>query len=302
MKMRFQILNLSPKTLAVIDQANEIMADPEFVEYTLTLRQLYYQFVARTLIPNTQREYNRLGDIINKGRLAGLIDWNNIQDLTRRLEKNSHWVNPSDIIDSAESGYAIDKWKGQEYQPEVWVEKEALASVISNVCDELDVPWFCCRGYVSQSAMHKAGMRMRTSLRTTPVIIHLGDHDPSGMDMSRDIKDRLYMFTSRDIKVSRIALNMEQVKEYNLPPNPAKVTDSRSDAYIAKYGNESWELDALLPSVLVKMVEDAVEEYRDDELYNERCEQEAQDKRELQLLTCNYEDAMNFLNEQELTP
>ena len=257
------------KTLAIIDQANEII--DEYLEegLRLTLRQLYYQFVARGLIANKQAEYGKLGAIVSDARLAGLIDWDAIVDRTRRRISNSHWSDPGSVIRSARYSFQLDHWKGQPHRVEVWIEKEALVGVISGICRRLDVPYFACKGYVSQSKMWEAAKRFRSYLihdNQEPVIIHLGDHDPSGIDMTRDINDRNITFMA-DVEVNRIALNMNQVEEYNPPPNPAKLSDTRASSYISHYGNESWELDALDPKTLRDLIEETVLQYRDDDVY-----------------------------------
>lgn len=249
----------SPASLAMIDKANTIIEEYEAQGFALTLRQLYYQFVARDLIANSMRAYKNLGSVVNDGRLAGLIDWDHITDRTRNLERLPHWDDPSGVIHSAAAGYHIDMWENQSFRPEVWIEKDALIGVIEDVCDELDVPYFSCRGYTSQSEMWSAGMRLQRYVNSgqTPVILHLGDHDPSGKDMTRDVTDRLAMFMG-GLKVDRLALNMNQVNRYNPPPNPAKITDSRAAAYIAEFGNESWELDALEPKVMTNLIRRSV--------------------------------------------
>jgi hypothetical protein len=184
--------------LDIIDKANEIIDEYNAQGFKLTLRQLYYQFVARDIIPNKQSEYKRLGGIISDGRLAGLIDWLAIEDRTRNLQSLATWSSPEDIIGAAASGYREDKWKDQKTRIEVWIEKDALAGVFADVCEALEVPYFSCRGYTSQSEMWSAAMRLRRYERggQETVILHFGDHDPSGIDMSRDIKDRLYQFNS----------------------------------------------------------------------------------------------------------
>ena len=93
-------------------------------------------------------------------------------------------------------------------------------------------------------------------------IIHLGDHDPSGIDMTRDIEDRLWTFGA-DVTVHRIALNMDQVLRYDPPPNPAKLTDARAGKYVEDHGYESWELDALEPAVIDQLIEDEILEHLD---------------------------------------
>ncbi len=218
------------ESLRLIKVANTIIEKYQANGFDLTLRQLFYQLVAGVVIENTKQSYKRLGELINHARLAGLIDWEAIVDRTRNLEEESHWSSPESILESSAQCYALDKWVGQEFRPEVWIEKEALAGILESVCPGLDVPYFCCRGYVSQSEQWRAAMRLHGYARRgqVPYIIHLGDHDPSGIDMTRDITDRLRLFGC-DLKVDRIALNMDQVEHYNPPPNYAKVTDSRYD-------------------------------------------------------------------------
>lgn len=169
--------------------------------------------------------------------------------------------------------------------------------VVGQACRPLDVPFFSCRGYTSQSEMWSAAQRfIRQNYREQRVIIHLGDHDPSGIDMTRDIQERLTMFGA-DVIVKRVALTMEQIDFYTPPPNPAKLTDSRCWGYIERFGNESWELDALEPQVITDLITEQVTMYRDDTLYEQICDKERKEKGELQLLCDNYSEAVSFLKE-----
>lgn len=273
MKEAFINKNFRPDSLRVIEQANQIIEEYRSQGYLLTLRQLYYQFVARALIPNTQQSYKRLGGIISDGRLAGLIDWDSIEDRTRNLERNLRLQDPAHAVEVIRDQYNIDMWSNQETRVEVWIEKEALTGVIARTCGDLDVPYFACRGYVSQSEQYQAGIRFRKSMLNQDqhiIVLHFGDHDPSGIDMTRDNADRLNMFAGFDStpEVRRLALTMPQVDQYNPPPNPAKMTDSRFDEYERLYGNESWELDALEPAVINQLISDEVDEIRDPDLWD----------------------------------
>ena len=263
-KIAYLNKRLSEKSVAVIKTANDIIAEYNAQGFQLTLRQLYYQFVARDMIPNNQKEYSKLGSIINDGRLVGLIDWNAIVDRTRGLKSISHWTDPAEIVDAVASQFRVDKWATQPYRPEVWIEKDAVAGVVEGVCRELDVPYFSCRGYTSQSEMWVGAMRLKKHADDgqTPLILHFGDHDPSGKDMSRDITDRMELFMG-GVEFQRLALNMNQIEQYNPPPNPAKLTDSRATAYIAEFGDDSWELDALEPAVLVDLIRSTILGVRD---------------------------------------
>ena len=285
MKKAYIDKNFSASTLCTINQANGIIEDYMADGLNLTLRQLYYQFVARGIVEyngkifeNKQLNYDRLGRIISDARLAGLIDWDAIVDRTRKLEENSHWSSVASILRGAAQGYRRDVWADQPNRVEVWIEKQALTGILMRPCEELDVPYFACRGYVSQSEQREAGMRaLRNYKRNgqSTIILHLGDHDPSGVDMTRDNDDRLAMFTGKAvdqfewtslIDMRRIALNADQIAEYSPPPNPTKLTDSRAPAYIAEYGYDSWELDALEPRVLDALVRDHIAQIVDDEL------------------------------------
>lgn len=271
-KILYTLKRFSEKNMAVITTANDIIEEYEAQGYSLTLRQLYYQFVSRDLIPNQMSEYKRLGSIINDARLAGLIDWKAIEDRTRNIQANSHWDGPGEIVEACLDQYQVDKWETQPCRVEVWIEKDALIGVIERVCQKMDVTFFSCRGYTSQSEMWVAGQRLKEYALAgqPPVILHLGDHDPSGIDMTRDIRDRLELFMEGEgIQVKRIALNQDQIEKYNPPPNPTKITDSRAAAYMRQYGDKSWELDALEPSVIENLIDKQITVLRDDEAWDE---------------------------------
>lgn len=291
--------------LDIIDKANEIADNYAAQGYDLTLRQLYYAFVSRDLLANTEANYNRLGNIINDARLAGLIDWDRIVDRTRWVRDNSHWASPQSIMRSVVDSYATEKWATQPERPIVMIEKDALVGVIQGVCQELDVAFFSCRGYTSQSEMFSLAQRLRGFIRKgqVPVILHLGDHDPSGIDMTRDIRDRLTLFVEHHggdaPEVDRLALNMNQIDLYSPPPNPAKVTDSRFSNYSDKYGFESWELDALDPPVISQLVRDAVMAHRDETLWAEAEAKEELSRKQLDTVRERWEEVVDYLDDTD---
>lgn len=274
--IEFQSKNFSAKSQETIAQADSIIDEYAGKGYVLTLRQLYYQFVARGLIENTERSYKNLGSLVNDGRLAGMLPWDGIEDRAR--EHNAWLINEDmrSVFEKIENKYAVDLWGRQDYYVEVWVEKEALGNVVERPCARWRVPYMACKGYLSASQAWRAGERFEEAMDSgrQGVLIHLGDHDPSGIDMTRDNDDRLAMFARQNVEVHRIALNMEQIRRYNPPPNPAKMTDTRATDYVAKYGNESWELDALRPEVIDALVNDAIRRFVDDDKWNEAVDEE----------------------------
>ena len=284
---KFRGTKFRPAALVRIAQANVIIEEYQTAGYTLTLRQLYYQFVSRALIQNTEREYKNLGSLVSKGRLAGLIDWRAIEDRTRSLRAMPAWEDPSEIVRGSANQFHVDMWTGQDRRPEVWIEKEALAGVIAPVCRELDVAYFACKGYVSQSEQWEAGVRVRNRMardNQETVILHLGDHDPSGIDMTRDNTDRLSMFAWDEVEVRRLALNMDQIEEFNPPPNPAKMSDARAQGYVERFGTSSWELDALEPAMMADLIRGEIESLIDPDRMDEQRALQDRGRRELRVI------------------
>lgn len=286
MKQKFIEHKFYGKNLEHLEQAQEIVDEYQRQGLSLTLRQLYYQMVSRGHIPNKQSEYNKMSDLISNGRRAGLIDWDAIEDRTRGLVGYRHFGNPSDAILYAARSYGIDLLEDQDVYLEVWVEKDALKDLVSRACHQYDVNYFSCRGFTSDSEIYKAGRRLRRKIEVgkTVTILHLGDHDPSGVDMSRDTLERLELFGEIPNKIDfrRIALNMNQIKQFNPPPNPAKETDTRFRSYAEKYGETSWELDALEPSVFMSLITSEIEDVIDLNRFHEREKLEEQQRQQLQ--------------------
>jgi len=300
----------------MISLVNDVVVTYKTQGYDLTLRQVYYQMVARGYIPNNDKEYKKLGSLINDARLAGEIDWKSIEDRTRNLRGNSHWSSPGAIISSCAYQYEIDKWIDQEYHVEVWVEKDALVGIIGTACTPFDVSYFSCRGYVSQSEMWIAAHRLMNKSSEQGkkcIILHLGDHDPSGIDMSRDIEARIRMFWQHhyymdetndpygNFQFQRIALNWDQVQQYNPPPNPTKLKDARSTKYVRDYGMECWELDALEPRVIDQLIREHIAEYCDAQRFAAKQEEEQQAKDLLSKVATNWKLVTQFLNGDNVT-
>lgn len=269
MKRCFVEKNFKAQSLELIERANAIIDDYQGQGLRLTLRQLYYQFVSKNWLANTERSYKNLGSLLNDARLAGLVDWDAIEDRNRAPVIWAEYDNIKELIDSTLDGFRLPRWRDQEHYVELWVEKAALAGVLEPLAAEFHVTLMVNRGYSSASAMYESAKRFaRVQHREgrEPVLFYLGDHDPSGEDMVRDIRDRLMLFGVRDIDVQKLALTMEQVQQYHPPPNPAKTTDSRHAGYVAEHGTRSsWEVDALNPALLATIIRTAFSKVIDRE-------------------------------------
>jgi hypothetical protein len=261
-KIRYSDQRLYGSSIKLIAQVGAIIDEYSAQGYDLTLRQIYYQLVARGLIRNKDSEYKRLVSVITAGRRAGLIDWTHIVDRTRYLRTHPSWSSPRAIVEACAEQYSTDLWARQPKRPEIWVEKDALVGVVATACEEHRVPYLSCRGYLSDPEAWQAAQRFRRYAESgqDPIVIHLADHDASGVDMTRDLTERLRTYTDwpGGVEVIRIALNHAQVLEHQLPPNPAKESDSRMPAYRLGFGDESWELDAMQPAVIVALIRETI--------------------------------------------
>jgi len=290
---KYRDINFQDKTLELIDKANDIILEYDRQNLDMTLRQLYYQMVARGFIANNDKEYDKLQSAVNDGRMAGIISWTAIEDRTRSLMGINTMDTPEQAVKSLAHRYKRDLHLGQQFRPEVWVEKEAQIGNVAGICNELRVDYFACRGYNSQSNQWRAGRRFADYIRRgqTPIVFHLGDHDPSGVHMTQDNRERLTLFAGTPIIVQRLALNMDQVMKIKPPPNPAKLkTDSRGRAYV-EYMEEighgdkahiSWELDALTPTFIRDLIREAVMKVRDQKAWDEQKAREDEDIRRLE--------------------
>lgn len=285
MKEKFTSERFNRANTILLKNINDILEDYYNQGYRLSLRQIYYQLVSRDLISNNDKEYTKIMHIVRKGRLNGDIDWSFVEDRIRSARIHYYVEDIEDALNDTVKTYRLDLMRNQDKFIEVWIEKDALSNIIYRTTQRYSIPLMVNRGYSSISAMYDASKR----LSQNGYIIYLGDHDPSGLDMIRDIEDRLSIFECYP-QIIPIALNMEQIRKYNLPPNPAKITDPRSKDYIKKYGNISWELDALSPNVLTGILDSKINELIDIESFNTMIQKEYSDKQKLSDIISNLEN------------
>jgi len=336
-KIAYDRLASKPAHAAIVINAERICEEYARAGYDLTMRALYYRMVARDLFPDSRKwkrepngkwvkadaddprgtknadpNYKWLGGIITDARMSGLIDWNHLSDQHRGSAARYHNDDPADLIHAVASGYGIDLWEDQPRRVEVWVEKDALSSIVDPVAARFDVGSFACKGYASATSLWMAARRFRRWVHEgqAVTVLYLGDHDPSGLDMGRDVEDRLSTFLAHDLRalghqdrlpyetaddglpwleVRRIALNMDQILDLNPPPNPTKLGDSRTSRYVEEYGEECWELDAVDPPEMDALISDAIRGIRDEDLVSAREAEQEERRRMLTRLSENYD-------------
>ena len=306
----------------MIDQINRILDEYQAQGFSLTLRQLFYQFVARGIMPNTHKTYTYLGATLRDGRLAGLIDWDAIEDRTRETHRWIAWADPAAMVRDAAEQYAEDPWIDHDVRLFVWIEKAALVNIVEGTCSDWSVPYFAVRGYNSLSEMYATGKEFHRLIDAgiRPVVLYLGDHDPSGINMPRVAQQDLTMFANggidtdalreldidldlaqsaaeiEEIEVCRVALNLDQVREHDLPPNYAKETDRRFPAYVEELGTrECWELDALEPTVIDRLLRKEIASFVDIRKWRKAKRKEQANRETLSSVGENWESVVGRL-------
>ena len=266
-----------PSYMQVVAVALEVF---DQYDTAITLRQLYYRLVSRLMIPNTMNSYKRLSRIMVKAREQGDVPVNCLEDRSRRVlgrgdygfESAEEYLKQklNGLQDSWKS-FTMPMWEDQPVYILISLEKDALSRLVSRVGNRYSIRTFPTRGYPSYSYVQTMANYMQTRLSgKQTIVLYFGDFDPSGVDIERDLEERLGRYGATDFKVKRIALTVDQIKEYKLPPMPVKRSDARAEGFLEEYGDESVELDALDPNILQKTVEKAVLENIDVKKWNSR--------------------------------
>lgn len=309
MKEAFITNRFSSKSRGLLGKINSIMEDYAQQGYDISLRQLFYLLAGHGHIPKTEKSYKNLGNLVSNARLAGLIDWDMIRDRGRGAIHSPHCESIPELINRMKYGFRVDMWARQPAYVEVFVEKQSLEGVLEPVCNELDIPFSSNKGYSSNSAYYDASKRYLSAAYAGKElhVIYLGDHDPSGLDMTVDIDSRftrfiqtildnnifsdeeIAAFEPRPHELHRLALNLAQVRAMRLQSSPAKMKDPRANEYVRRFGTQdTWELAAIEPRELARLVNDAVNRLIDRKLWDEDKAREAKGREYLQAFADTY--------------
>ena len=267
----------------IIEQALDVLS--RYEPGVLTIRALHYQLVSRGMTNDIQH-YKRVVAATGVARWDGRISFDAFSDRERAMAciTDGDSVVLEEKIDEGKEQvrlwmdvYRRNRWENQPYYPEVFIEKKALEGVFYKTCKKYGIALGACKGYPSLTFLYDASWRFKRAERMgkQPIILYFGDYDPSGEDIPRALKENLENLGCESILVKRIALNEDQVLQWKLPPAPTKATDSRSVNWT---GIGQVELDAVRPEILMGLLEDAISEIFDNELYEELCETEAEER------------------------
>lgn len=271
----------------IIENSVEILS--RYEPGVLTIRALHYQLVSIGMT-NTLQHYKRVVSAMEVARWDGRVDFEAFSDRDRAMCGTTK-ADPTDLEEKQDEAkrqvglwmrsYSKNRWENQPIYPEILIEKKALEGVFAKPCAKWDIAVGACEGYPSLTFLFELSERLRKAQANGKrcVILYFGDYDPSGEDIPRSIGENLQKFGVYGVEIRHIALMEQQVIEWKLPPAPAKETDSRTANWD---GLGQVELDAVKPEKLIAMLNDAVNEIFDPELYDELLERESDEREQFQ--------------------
>lgn len=267
-----------PHTQAIFETASEVLNEYQRDGLKPTLRQLYYQLVAKNIIKNTPQAYQSLMKMTIRAREGNEWSLDALDDRSRIYNELLSYESHKDALKQLESSFKLNPRDFLKWKTIVLYEKEALTNLVELVCDEYRVDFMATRGFLSLSKVAEIKKKLYfTDEDNYPVILYMGDHDPSGMEIFEDLRRRFGGYG----ELKRIALNMDQIQKYNLPPNPAKMSDNCSQKYVERFGKSSWELDALGRGETQSLLRKEIESHIDREGLDKMLEQEKEQADEL---------------------
>lgn len=247
------------RTKADLADLDDAIFDAAERDQPLTVRSIFYRVVSAGAVEKSEKSYRAVQRRVLAMRRNGGLPYDWVADGTRWAIKPNTWNSVEDMLSAASYSYRRSLWLEQNVHVEVWSEKDALASVISAVTRELDVPLLVARGFASETFLYSTAQQVKYSNKPA-FIYQLGDHDPSGVAAWEHVQARLRDFAPNvDFTFQRLAVTPEQIDTHKLLTRPTKTTDSRARNFVG----ESVEVDALPSPVLRSLVRDAVESHLD---------------------------------------
>jgi hypothetical protein len=239
------------RTKAAIRAIKNALHDTLAAANPMTARQVFYQVVSQGVIDKTEQEYKQtVVRLLSNMRLDGEIPFGWIADNTRWMRKPRSYSSIEEALRSTAATYRRSLWRNQDAYVEIWLEKDALAGVVYEVTEPWDVPLMVVRGFSSLSFLYEAAQAIQAQDKPA-FLYYLGDWDPSGVHIDKNIEKRLRQFApDADITFERVAVTREQIETMQLPTRPTKKSDSRSKGF---KGN-SVEVDAIPAQTLRDLV------------------------------------------------
>jgi hypothetical protein len=261
------------KNLPLAIVATEIAAE----QHPMTLRGLFYQVVSAGWLPSTDNKHiKRLGRIMTTLREAGIVPFSWIVDNIRSTIKPSSWSGIGDFIETVRDCYRRDFWASLPHYVHIFCEKDAVSGTLSPVTEEFDVRLSPVRGYTSLSYAHEIA-ELWNGIEKPIFAYYLGDFDPSGFDLERDLREKLERYTSKFwygphvehgdpfqwqagcVRWERLAVLPEDFDAFGLLELEPKKSDTRYKSFVEQHGDRCAEVDALPATELRRRVREAIE-------------------------------------------
>lgn len=268
------IENWNPKAHVqeLVDQVSVIINSSEILP--LTLRQIFYIVVSDHGFDKTAKAYKQLCETMNKARRAGLIDMNAIRDdgLTRQCDPG--WQSQASFLYSTKNqieSFQLDRQLNQPVKLFLWCEAAGMVPQLVNAVSEYHIPVLSSGGFDSLTSKHSFAEEISTSGEPV-MILHLGDHDPSGVHMFGSLDEDLQAFVQHyggNVAMKRIAVTPDQVRDMGLPTAPPKATDKRS------FSGLTTQCEAIPPARLREIVLSEVFQHLDLDIHDETLAREA---------------------------
>lgn len=271
----------TPRSQALLDRVKAV-----FKEYRdhlpLTLRQVFYRLVAAWSYDKTEQAYSRLGEMLNRARRAGLVPFEALRDDGFTLRRPFFRESAEELVEGwlqSIDHLTFDRQRGQPTRLLIAVEAAGMLPQVERVARPYGIAVASSGGFDSVSAKH----RMAELLDEWPAaeVLHIGDHDPSGVHVFANLADDVQAMlddlgSGAQVTFTRLAVTPEQIVDLRLPTAPPKATDRRSFA-----GDQTVQAEAIPPDVLADLVRGAIYERIDLAAWRPVIEDEKQAKAKL---------------------
>jgi hypothetical protein len=281
------------KTQLLADTILDIV-NREFVELSMSTRQLFYQCVSRGAVPNSNASYDRVQRLVVDLRREGAIEYDRIVDRTRIKHRVSQWEGPIQIMEAVGKQYRRDLWSEQDNVVMVACEKQALEGIFAEVVDRYGASLWTLHGYGSESFLYEWANEIRKYYDDGKgvLVAYFGDFDPTGLDIERHAQKSLEGHLGVTVDWTRRGLTEEDFEAFELVNVAVKSSDSRARAYLEKYGNKAAELDALPPDELRLRIESVIEEYIDSDAWDRLADVETVERESINVVVKNWDVAL----------
>lgn len=257
----------------------------------LNVRGLCYVLESQQVIHKTEADFDKVERLVVALRRDGTIPYDKISEGHRERHALHTYESIGQFLGTVKNGYRRDVWGTQPYHVEVWSEKNGLSNAIRPVCDTYRVPYVPTKGQPSLTLLYNSAQEMMASEKPTR-LLYVGDHDATGVNISRVIEDELHEF-GVDVILHRVAVTPEQIATYHLPTRPGKQSDNKHAAFVAAYGPACVEVDALQvvsQDLLPSLIRQAIEPLIDWDVWNETAVAEERDYTRLGSIANQVED------------